>query len=128
MSDLKNALISYGYTSQHNSNLSNDNENKAGIYPYIISGKYTDENKGHIWIVGGGRSTTETHYFKYYTMTERKRMTDFERSEIEIFHTNYSYFVWGWLSTYDGWYMRLYDPNTGKSFENIQTIMIKPTK
>jgi hypothetical protein len=76
--------------------------------PVMMAAKYVStegDSVGHIWLATGMRTTQQRYHLKYITLTNYKRLGEFNRCNELNITTYYYYMNWGWGNKYDGFYI-----------------------
>jgi hypothetical protein len=85
--------------------------------PVIMCG-LTSEDSGHAWLATGVKMNTYRHYYKYITLTNRRSLGEFGKSDDEYSEEYFFYMNWGWGGSYNAFYndYNIADPSNKKVY------------
>lgn len=112
--DLQKALKSYGY------NVKQVDDNNTD-YPKLV----TSSEAKHAWIECGTQTYWSIHFYRCFTLTERRRINPIEDSPISGIGQTYTYINWGWGASYDGYYISVNSLPNGTPFSSSKKFSVK---
>ncbi len=112
--DLVNCLKSYGYSV-------NQVADNFCSFPKLV----TSSELEHAWIECGIQEYWSSHYYRCWTLTDRKRLNNIEDSPNYGISRTYTYINWGWGSYYDGYYLNTNVTPDGTQFSSSKKFSVK---